>query len=153
MTYLRQRVSSPVPEFPVITYITGLTVLALDSDGIAHSIVIEVKDPHTIESSCPPEIYPCLADGSLSVVLDGVEALFAPGSITLGEELSISAVNIPGECRSFGFEKYWERKMLEYINHDRRLSEGQSIGEWILGVRTATKKFRLAGWEQCRPSK
>lgn len=125
-----------MPELPIITYITGLSILTTDSDGVAHSIVIEAKDPHNIESSCPPGVSPCLADGSLRVVLDGVETLSAPGSVTLGKDLVVSAVNIPGQCRSFGFEKYWERKKLENERHGRRLGEPQGMGEWVLGVST-----------------
>ncbi|CAM9763993.1 unnamed protein product, partial [Hapterophycus canaliculatus] len=136
--HMNMRVTSPVPELPIITYITGLSILTTDSDGVAHSIVIEAKDPHNIESSCPPGVFPCLADGSLSVVLDGVETLFAPGSVTLGKDVAVSAVNIPGQCRSFGFEKYWERKQLENSRHGRRLGEPQSMAEWVLGDPTAT---------------
>ena len=87
---------------------TGLSVLTTDADDFDHSIVIEVKDPHSLESSCPAGVSPCLADGSLRVVLDGEEALNAPGTVVLGEEVQVSAVNLPGACRSFGFEKVCE---------------------------------------------
>lgn len=106
----RQRVTSPVPELPQITYITGLSVSTTDNDGVDHTIVITVKHPHMLESSCPGGVFPCLADGSLDVVLDGHEELKAPGSVVLGRDVLISAANLPGECRSFGFENYWERK-------------------------------------------
>ncbi|CAM9189371.1 unnamed protein product [Ectocarpus sp. 12 AP-2014] len=54
--------------------------------------------------------------------------------------MKVSAVNLPGACRSFGFEKYWERKKLEYAQAgDRRLSDkDQDMGDWILGDPTAT---------------
>lgn len=128
--------TSPLPEVPTITYITGLAVVATDNEGLDHSIVIMVKDPHSLDSSCPTgESSPCLADGSLRVLLDGEEALFSPGSVVLGEDVVVSAVNLPGACRSFGFEKYWERKKLEYALHGRRVqSEQLNMGEWILGV-------------------
>lgn len=58
-----------------------------------------------MESSCAAGESLCLADGSLSVVLDGEETLFAPGSIQLAQDIMVSAVNLPGACRSFGFEK------------------------------------------------
>lgn len=83
----------------------GLSVLTADADGFDHSIVIEVKDPHNLDSSCPGEVSPCLADGSLRVVLDGEETLLAPGTVSLGQGVQISAANLPGACRSFGFEK------------------------------------------------
>jgi len=84
---------------------TGLSVLTTDADNYDHSIVIEVKDPHSLKSSCPTGVSPCLADGSLRVALDGEEALLAPGTVLLGKDVQISAVNLPGACRSFGFEK------------------------------------------------
>ena len=110
--------------------------MATDTDGVDHSIVIMARDPHRLESSCPAGgSSPCLADGSLSVVLDGEETLFGPGSVILGEDVEVSAVNLPGACRSFGFEEYWERKKLENARHGRRLqSRQQSMAEWILGV-------------------
>ena len=101
------RVSSPVPSVPEITYITGLAVLTTDEDGTGHDIVVEVKDPHSLESSCPAGAKSCLAEGSLAVVLDGEEALVAPGTVELGGGVGVSAVNLPGACRSFGFEQVW----------------------------------------------
>lgn len=89
---------------PEITYITGLSVLTTDAEGAQHDIVINVKDPHSLESSCPEGVSPCLADGSLSVYLDGKEELLAPGTVSVGRQVAVSAVNLPGECRSFGFE-------------------------------------------------
>lgn len=127
--------TSPLPEVPTITYITGLAVVTTDNNGMDHSIVITVKDPHSLDSSCSAEVSPCLADGSLRVVLDGEETLFGPGSVVLGEEVAVSAVNLPGACRSFGFERYWERKKQERALHGRRVQNVQlNMGEWILGV-------------------
>lgn len=84
---------------------TGLSVLTTGADGFDHSIVIEVKDPHNMDSDCAPGVSPCLADGSLRVVLDGEETLLAPGTVSLGQDVQVTAVNLPGACRSFGFEK------------------------------------------------
>eukprot|EP00903_Cladosiphon_okamuranus_P012010 g11277.t1 len=137
--HINMRVTAPLIDLPEITYITGLSVLTTDDDGFHHSIVVEVKDPHDLDSSCPPGgVSPCLADGSLSVVLDGKETLLAPGTVFLGPDVQISAANLPGACRSFGFEKYWERKKLESARHGRRLGEQVSMSEWILGDPTAT---------------
>lgn len=85
--------------------LTGLSVLTTDGDGFAHSIVIEVKDPHNLDSACESGVWPCLADGSLNVVLDGEEALRGPGAFSLGPGVEVLAANLPGACRSFGFEK------------------------------------------------
>lgn len=135
-----QRVTSPVPSLPEITYITGLSILTTDANGEIHSVVIEVKNPHDIESSCPTGVSPCLADGSLRVMLDGKEELSAPGSVTLADDVIVSAVNLPGECRSFGFDNYWARKKLQNALHGRHLGE-QTMGEWLLGVRTRSCLF------------
>lgn len=86
----------------------GLSVLTTDADGFDHSIVIEAKDPHNLASSCPAAgVSPptCLADGSLRVLLDGEEGLLAPGAVSLSPDVQVSAANLPGACRSFGFEK------------------------------------------------
>lgn len=134
------RITAPVPTVSAITYITGISIITTDSDGFYHSIVITVKEPHSLESVCSPGISPCLADGSLNVVLDGEAALSAPGSVILGPGVEVTAVNIPGECRSFGFETYWEKKKLEYGQDNRRMTEAQDIGEWILADPTTTNK-------------
>ena len=135
---LNMRITAPVPSLPAITYITGISLRTLDADGFPHSVVISTKDPHSIESSCPAGQSLCLADGSLGVVLDGEEALLAPGSIELAPGVRITAVNIPGECRSFGFETYWEEKKLEAAGGGRKLSEPLSMGDWILADPTVT---------------
>ncbi|CAM9909083.1 unnamed protein product, partial [Ectocarpus sp. 6 AP-2014] len=136
--HINMRVTSPVPDLPEITYITGLSILATDENGVHHTVVIEVREPQNLDSSCPAGLSPCLADGSLSVLLDGEEELLAPGTVSLGRDVQVSAANLPGACRSFGFEKYWERKRLENARHGRRLSTTMGMGEWILGDPTAT---------------
>ncbi|CAM9207570.1 unnamed protein product [Ectocarpus sp. 13 AM-2016] len=135
---VNMRVTSPVANLPEITYITGLSVLTTDTDGLEHSIVIEVARPHNLDSSCPAGVSPCLADGALVVLLDGEESLLAPGTVALGAEVEVSAANLPGACRSFGFEKYWQRKKLENARAGRLLRTTPSMGEWILGDPTAT---------------
>lgn len=59
----------------------------------------KVTDPHNLESACPAGVSPCLADGSLIVLLDGKEALLAPGTVSLGRKVDVSAANLPGACR------------------------------------------------------
>jgi len=103
--HLNMRVTAPVPDLTQITYITGLSLMTTDDEGVDHTIEISVTDPHNLESSCPDGVSPCLADGALSVTLDGQKSLVSPGKVTLGPGVAISAVNLPGACRSFGFEK------------------------------------------------
>eukprot|EP00903_Cladosiphon_okamuranus_P021427 g19696.t1 len=145
--HLNMRVTAPVPSVPEITYITGLSMITKDVEGVDHTIEISVTDPHSLDSSCPEGVSPCLADGALSVKLDGQESLFSPGEVTLGPGVAISAVNLPGACRSFGFEKYWEHKKLQHAGGGRRLSLVgfmQDMGEWILADPTATNMEECA---------
>eukprot|EP00903_Cladosiphon_okamuranus_P019467 g17901.t1 len=137
--HLNMRVTTPVPSLSEITYITGLSIITTDAEGSSHSIVIEVADPHSLESVCPAGVSPCLADGALRVSIDGSEELSRPGSVSVAPGVTVSAVNLPGACRSFGYEKYWERKKLEYVQAaGRRLNTMQTMGEWVLGDPTAT---------------
>ena len=103
--HLNMRVTSPVPSVPEITYITGISIKTTDAAGVEHTIVIQVAEPHSLDSACPAEVSPCLAEGALSVEIDGETALLSPGEVSLGPDVAISAVNLPGACRSFGFEK------------------------------------------------
>ena len=135
--HINMRVTAPVPSLPEITYITGLSVFTTDSDGDDHSIIISVKTPHSLRSECPSDGSVCLADGALSVILDGEETFTKPGTEILAPGVEISVANIPGECRSFGFEQYWERKKLEAAQ-GRRLQENETMGDWILGDPTMT---------------
>ena len=73
--------------------------MTTDIDGLQHNMVIQVTDPHSMDSACPVGVSPCLAEGALSVEIDGEEALLAPGAVTLAPDVAISAVNLPGECR------------------------------------------------------
>eukprot|EP00903_Cladosiphon_okamuranus_P015479 g14291.t1 len=138
--HLNMRVTAPVPSLPKITYITGLSIVTTDVEGSDHSIVIEVSKPHSLESACPAGVNPCLADGALNVSIDGSEVLLRPGTVSVAPGVTVSAVNLPGACRSFGFEKYWEQKKLEYAQATgrRRLAVEQSMGEWVIGDPTAT---------------
>lgn len=161
--HLNMRVTAPLPDLPDITYITGISLIAADKDGIEHSIAISVNNPHSLDSSCPSSMPSCLADGALSVVVDGEKSLAAPGTEVPGLGMKISAVNLPGACRSFGFEKYWERKMLEQVrvgqasefwshnaaestDHDAFVTDTQDMSEWILGDPTATNMMECAAY-------
>lgn len=137
--HLNMRVTAPVPSVPAITYITGLSLLTTDFDGFEHTIVISVNNPHVQDSVCLLNVSPCLADGSLNVVVDGEEVLLSPGELELAPGVELRAVNIPGECRSFGFEAYWEKKKEESAMSGRRLTaETMPMDEWILADPTAT---------------
>eukprot|EP00752_Nemacystus_decipiens_P018442 g16533.t1 len=139
---INMRVTSPVPDLPEITYITGISVMTTGEDGLQHTIIIQVTDPYSLDSACPMGVSPCLADGALTVEIDGEESLLAPGAVSLAPDVAISAVNLPGGCRSFGFEKYWERKRLEYAQVGGRklgVAAGvEAMADWILGDPTAT---------------
>ena len=146
--HLNMRVTSPVPSVPEITYITGVSIVTTDMDGLEHTIIISVVNPYSLESSCPVDTHPCLANGALHVVIDGEEGLLAPGEVAVAPGISIAAVNLPGACRSFGFERYWERKKLEGVRQSgRRLSlwnSMQDMADWLLSDPTATNKMECA---------
>lgn len=146
--HLNIRVTVPVPSMPETTYITGFALLTTDDVGLNHSIVVTAKEPHNMETACPVEVFPCLADGSLTVLLDGVEALAAPGTVSLASGFDITAVNTPGECRSLGFTTYREKKKQQHAafwakkergdaQDSRNLRAPLSMGEWILTDPTA----------------
>ena len=146
---LNMRVTVPVPSQPDTTYITGFSLLTTDDDGLHHSIVVKAKEPHHLDTACPVGVSPCLADGSLVVALDGEEVLARPGTLSLAPGIEITAVNIPGECRSFGFKAYWAKKKQENAAYwakkekenaqdSRKLGATLSMGEWLLEDSTAT---------------
>lgn len=62
-----------LPGTPVITYITGLGMLLCGDDGEQHSIEIEVKEPHNLQTACPSGDVVCLAEGSITMKIDGEE--------------------------------------------------------------------------------
>lgn len=65
-----------------------------------------VSNPHSVESACSIGMSSCLADGALHVVANGEEIMIEPEEVTLAPGVASAAVNLPEECRSFGFEKY-----------------------------------------------
>ena len=140
--HLNIRATAPIAGVPTITYITGISLLATDFDGTEHSIAISVKDPHRMDSTCHDETTPCLADASLNVVINGEEALVAHGTVTVGPGVRVTAVNIPGECRSSGLETYWEAKQQQQGPAEvaRKLRERMSMEDWILADPTATSR-------------
>lgn len=161
--HMNMRVTAPVPDAPVITYITGISLITVGADGNEHAIAVFVNHPHSLVSSCPSGMSTCLADGALRVVIDGEVVLAAPGTVSPGPGVEVSAVNLPGACRSFGFEKYWERKMLEQVRLGQGSSfESQHIAElitdappgpatqgmrdWVLGDPTATNMMECAAY-------
>ena len=161
--HLNMRVTAPVADVPEITYITGISLMTIGTDGIEHSIAVSVNTPHSLDSACPSGLSTCLADGALTVIVDGETALATPGTAVPGPGVEVSAVNLPGACRSFGFEKYWERKLLEQV----RVGQGggsesqntaelitdtplvqatQTMSEWILDDPTATNMMECAAY-------
>lgn len=59
--------------------------------------------------------------------------------ILTGDGVSVTVVNVPGECRPFGFEKYWLAKVEEAApatnttpGAQRRLREAVPMSQWLL---------------------
>ena len=106
-----------------------ITSLAVMSQG--HSLVIEVKNPYTIDThGCPEGIFPCLANGGLRMVVDGqkVEELlqFSRQASVADGAISVSASNLPVECRQFGGDRVWANMYQEMVEGRRQLRSGEA---------------------------
>ena len=138
---VNMRVTAPIADLPGVTYITGISVQTEDKNGVEHSIIIFVTNPSVLDTSCPADGQPCIGDGALTVLLDGV-SVTSPGNKQLGPGVSFAAANIPGECRPFGFERYWQKKVREAgllaAQAGRRLSDIPTMDRWIAGDPSAT---------------
>ena len=118
-------------EFPDRQLITGLSVI---SEG--HSLVIEVKNPYDIYTSgCPSGISPCLSDGGLRALIDEQEVedilRFARDEHVV-DGITLSASNLPAECRQFGGDKIWARMYDEMLQGSRQLTPEEALEDWIL---------------------
>ncbi|CAM9656990.1 unnamed protein product [Ectocarpus sp. 8 AP-2014] len=127
------RVTAPLPdEFPNRQLMTGLTVL-----WEGHSLVIEVASPYTIDTDgCPEGVSPCLANGGLRTYVGGQEAdelLRFSRYVPVGDgAITVSASNLPVECRQFSGDKMWSNMCKDVNNGRRRLLGGESLEKWIL---------------------
>ena len=106
------RTTAPLPtDFPDRQFITGVAVLSR-----GHSLVVEVKEPYTVDTQgCSNGVSPCLADGGLSISVDGELVGFLSGPINdanLPGGIEVSSSNLPQECREFGGRKVWARMCL-----------------------------------------
>eukprot|EP00752_Nemacystus_decipiens_P017069 g15286.t1 len=127
------RLTAPLPdEFPDRQLVTGLTVV---SEG--HSVTIEVEDPYTVDThGCPEGVSPCLANGGLRMVVDGNQEdglLRFSREVPMGDgAITVSATNLPVECRQFGGDKIWARMYQEMLEGRRQLLGYESLEDWIL---------------------
>ncbi|CAM9292956.1 unnamed protein product [Ectocarpus sp. 8 AP-2014] len=127
------RVTAPLPdEFPDRQLMTSLAVV---SEG--HSLVIQVANPYTIDTDgCPERVSPCLANGGLSIIVDGQEVdellRFSREMPVADGAMTVSASNLPVECRQFGGHKIWARIHQEMLQGRRKLLGGESLEDWIL---------------------
>ncbi|CAN0228462.1 unnamed protein product [Ascophyllum nodosum] len=108
--------------------------MAVLSQG--HSLVVEVKEPYSVDTpGCSKDVSPCLADGGLSVALDGelVEFLTGPtNDVTLPGGIRMSSSNMPLECREFGGRKVWARMEKDMMQGHRQLAAVQTFEDWVL---------------------
>lgn len=74
------RVTAPLPGLDDTTYITGLGISIVDAKLEPHSVVLTVDNPLKVQSECPDIGRLCLADGALTVELDGVK-MTKPGEV------------------------------------------------------------------------
>ena len=126
------RTTAPLPnDFPDRQFITGMAVL---SQG--HSLVVEVKEPYSVDTQgCSGDVSPCLADGGLSVSVDGelVEYLTGPSNdVRLPGGIKVSSSNLPPACREFGGRKVWARMQKDMLRGRRQLSATKTFEDWML---------------------
>ncbi|CAM9475491.1 unnamed protein product [Hapterophycus canaliculatus] len=139
------RLTAPLPdEFPDRQLMTSLAVL---SGG--DSLVIEVENPYTIDTDgCPDGISPCLANGGLRIIVNGQEVdelLRYSKQVPVADgAMTVSASNLPVECRQFGGDRMWARLYQEMLDGRRQLLGGESLEEWILSY-----KHRMAAPDWC----
>ena len=88
--YVNMRVTAPVPGLDDITYITGLGVSVLDANRQRHTLVMTVDNPLELYSECPDIGQACLADGAMTVELDG-ERLTQPGEVGVQYDMCLHA--------------------------------------------------------------
>lgn len=134
---LNVRVTAPMPEeFPDRQLVTGVSLLLPNGA----SLVVEVKDPYTIETdgcvAAGPGA-PCLADGALRILVDSEDAseLQTPGeNIALAEGVHVSATNLPAECRPFGGDLIWaaQFEQMTAARRSLRAASRATLYEWIL---------------------
>ena len=132
---INARLTAPLPdEFPDRQLVTGLTVM---SEG--HSLTVEVENPRTIDTDgCPEGVSPCLVNGGLRIVVDGREhdglLRFSRKVPVADGSISMSASNLPVQCRPFGGDKIWARMFEEMQQGRRKLAADQWFEDWILSV-------------------
>ncbi|CAM9563847.1 unnamed protein product [Sphacelaria rigidula] len=144
-TQVNVRVTAPMgEEFPDRQLVTGVSILEGD-----HSLVVEVKDPYTTRTQgCrKQDARPCLAEGGLHVLVDGVEsdALEGPTSVSLfadtDSEMEVTASNLPAECRPFGGDLIWARKFAKISSaiaaafpgrRNLRSTSAMTFPEWVM---------------------
>ena len=74
-TAINTRITAPVPDVQDITYITGLGLSLTGTDSIVHTVEIVIDNPHDLNPTCDTSNgAPCLADGALTVLVDGEHA-------------------------------------------------------------------------------
>lgn len=138
------RLTAPLPEeFPDRQLMTSLSVMSE-----RHSLVIEVANPYTIDTDgCPKSVSPCLANGGLRTIVNGQEVdellRFSREVPVADGAISVSASNLPVECRQFGGDRIWARIYQDMIEGRRQLRGGRSLEEWIL---SDDHRMAAPGW-------
>ena len=130
--HVNLRTTAPLPEeFPDRQLITGVSLLSA-----GHSLVIEVKNPYDVDTDgCPPGVQPCLANGGLRALVDGLEDANISRPMRLeqvAESITMSASNLPVECRQFGGDKIWARFYEEMLQGKRELFIEETFEDWVL---------------------
>eukprot|EP00903_Cladosiphon_okamuranus_P010196 g9655.t1 len=140
------RLTAPLPhDFPDRQLITGLSVLSEGS-----SLFIDVEHPYTIDTDgCPEDVSPCLANGGLRMVVDGQKAdellRFSSQVPVTDGAISVSASNLPVECRQFGGDRIWACQYEEMMLEGRRQLLGKEVMEGFEAFRGTSEGYLVSG--------
>lgn len=132
------RITAPMPkEFPDRQLVSAVSIITQ-----GHSLVVEVKNPYTIETGpCTVGDHglPCLANGALQLSLDGetLSELQYPGEVNdLPGDMTIFAANLPAECQPFGGDRIWAAQYAEIMRAAHRSLRSINFSNWILEADT-----------------
>ena len=102
-------------------------LLTSDQRGNGWNRPENITTVRAIRSRNRPILSPCIVQSSFTKPFIPMFHLFC--QVGLDGGVAVSALNIPGECRPFGFEKYWLDKQ-EAADH-RSLLAAFSPGMWL----------------------
>lgn len=143
------RVTAPLPGFPDRQLLWGVALIV---NGGQHSLVVDVTDPHPVDTDEHFPVtdghkrdLPCLARGALSIMVDDQSyadlETVAAGVVLPDGQTVVSATNLPAECQPFGGDIVWAETFEEMdSSKSSRSLRGKAMDipleEWVLRSKT-----------------